>query len=468
MKKRLKNVPCLRKAIIYIKSLFPNQFIYTAKFYKWYNFLQESQWWSEHKLEEYQWHQLIQLLKHCYENVPYYHNMFRELNATPQDVRCFDDFHKLPFLTKDIVRNRLSEFIPRGAHTKHLSYVTTGGTTGTPLGFYKEKHYDSINRAFTFSLYRRFSFKPGDLLLRLRGEIIPNGRLWNYDPLANAWLFSSYLLSRETISDFVRKINSIRPPFLHVYPSSMWIFTKLVTEAGLQLTFTPRAILCESETLYPFQRKLFERTFKCTVANFLGQSEGVIRAGECEKRKILHIFPEYSYVELIDKNGHVISETGRTGEIVGTSFMNYVTPFIRYKTGDIAVHSNQRCSCGRNYPLLEGIEGRVQEFILAKDGSLVPHISWAHDMEWAGIEQVQFLQERQGKLTIKVVKKAPYDESDIKKYILDLYMPRFEGLCELDVIFVTHITRTKGGKYRFLIQKLPIEFQNRRKSQLRH
>ena len=62
------------------------------------------------------------------------------------------------------------------------------------------------------------------------------------------------------------------------------------------------------------------------------------------------------------------------GEIVGTGFNKFIFPFIRYKTGDTGVLTNKKCKCGRNYFLLKRIEGRLQEFIIAKTKRYIPLI----------------------------------------------------------------------------------------------
>ena len=74
------------------------------EFLKWYNFLQESQWWSREKLEEYQMQQLGKLLEHAYENVPYYRKIFDERGLKPKDVQGLDDLKQLPYLTKKNIK----------------------------------------------------------------------------------------------------------------------------------------------------------------------------------------------------------------------------------------------------------------------------------------------------------------------------------------------------------------------------
>ena len=110
--------------------------------------------------------------------------------------------------------------------------------------------------------------------------------------------------------------------------------------------------------------------------------------------------------------------------IVATGFNNYAMLFIKYKTGDIAVLSYHNCNCERNYPLLNKYSffKKIQEFLL-----------------------------------FRLLKKS-YSEKEISEHILKLFKERFEGLFKLKLNFVGYIPRTRSGKYRYLIQKLPIEF----------
>jgi len=103
------------------------------EFLKWYNFLQESQWWSKEKLEEYQIQQLSKLLNHAYKNVPYYRRVFDERGLKPKDIQDFKDLQKLPYLTKEIIQDNLPNLVARNYPRSKLRYATTGGSTGIPM-----------------------------------------------------------------------------------------------------------------------------------------------------------------------------------------------------------------------------------------------------------------------------------------------------------------------------------------------
>ena len=380
----------------------------------------------------------------------------------PRDIQDFNDLKRLPFLTKQIVQNNSKDLVAKNFPKSKLKYVTSGGSTGIPMGFYEEIGYaDARERAFIVIQWNRVGYRIGDKSVVLRGKIVKSaekGRYWQYDPVDKQLVLSSYHMISDNLPKYVEKIREFKPKFIQAYPSAITILARFMQEHNVEPFESIKAILCGSENLYDAQRKLLEDTFDSRVYSWHGHSEKVLLGSECEYSPNYHYFPEYGHLELIDEDGNEVTTEDELGEIVGTGFNNYAMPFIRYRTGDIAIYSKQTCSCGRNYLLLKRIEGRVQEFIVTKDGNLLPHIAWAHNMEWSEIEQIQFLQEERGELIIKVVKAVSYTDSEIKAYILGLYGPRFKGLCGLNVRFVDHIPRTKSGKYRFLIQKLPIEF----------
>jgi phenylacetate-CoA ligase len=444
----------------YFKSCLPIKLRYPKEFFDWYELLGKSQWWSADQMRDYQWNRLKELLIFSYNHTPYYNEVFNKLDATPEDFSGFDDFAKFPLLTKDIVRERLSDLKPRNFDKTKSYYYTTGGSTGEPLGFFKPNNIDTVESAFMFSQWARVGFKPGDLRMILRGEFLQDNRLWRYNPGQNAWVFSSYHLSSTYIDKLVAKLNRIKPKFLHVYPSSLWVLANLIKEHNLELTFSPKAILCGSENLSPKQRQLFEEIFHCRVYSWLGLAEKAILAGECEYSHRLHVFTEYSYVELISQQGDRITQAGTTGEIIGTCFENRVTPFIRYSTGDLASYASEECSCGRKYPLIEKVEGRIQEMIVLNNGKIVPLTALffgQHFSAFNTIKKMQVVQDEIGKILIRIIKSDNFSQDDHQEMIQTLQIATDNAL-NIQIEFVDDIPRTKTGKHKFLMQQLPVKF----------
>jgi len=162
---------------------------------------------------------------------------------------------------------------------------------------------------------------------------------------------------------------------------------------------------------------------------------------------------------LVKRDGKYVSKEGEIGEIVGTGFYNKIFPFIRYRTGDLGVLSIKKCSCGSNYPLLKKIIGRKQEFVVSKNGSILP-LSGIFSLVGKNSNNIilsQFYQEIEGELILKIIKGKKYsdfDEKKIKKAFYDLYSDEID----LVINYVSEIPQNSRGRYQFLIQKLSVNF----------
>ncbi len=465
LKKFAQHLPYpLKQPLRYIYGAIPPSIRYGKVFWETYNFLQESQWWSREKLEEYQMQQLSKLLSHAYENVPYYRKVFDERGLKPKDIQNFGDLRKLPYLTKEIIQKNLPNLVARNYPKSKLQYVTTGGSTGIPVGLYHERGIlDAKEWAFMLTQWNRVGFKIGDRCVVLRGTVVHSaskGNFWEYDPASKNLILSSYHIADETLPNYIARIREFKPRFIQAYPSAITILARFMRENDVKPFPTVKAILCGSENLYSWQRELLEEVFRCRVYSWYGHSEQAALAGECEKNTYYHIFPEYGFVELIDDNGKPVTEDGKMGEIVATGLNNFACPLIRYRTMDLAVPSNAKCKCGRNYPLLTKVEGRLQDLVVTKDKRLITLtalIFAQHFKAFSKVTEMQLVQEKEGEVTVKIVKTSQYSTDDEKEILSTMRGAVSTGL-DVNFDYVDHIPRTRSGKYRFLIQKLPVEF----------
>ena len=459
-----KSPPWIKKPIKFVYGLIPYEKRLGKVFWDTYNFLQESQWWSKEKLEEYQMQQLEKLLKHSYENVRYYKKVFDERGLEPKDIQDFDDLKKLPYLTKDDVGKNLKDLIAQNIPKKDMQYVTTGGSTGIPMGFYQDKNTaGSIEWAFMLTQWKRVGFKIGDRCVVLRGNVVQSaskGKYWEHDLANKNLILSSYHMIDKTLSDYIAKIREFRPDFIQAYPSAITILARFIKEHNIKNFPGIKAILCGSENLYQWQRHLLEEVFQCRVYSWYGHTEKCCLAGECEKSNYYHIFPEYGYTELIGEDGNPADKENKLGEIIATAFNNYVCPFIRYRTQDFAILSNEKCGCGRNYKLFKKIEGRLQDFIVANDGSLITLtalIFAQHFKAFGKIKNMQLYQDRIGEVEVKIISTNDFLKEDSNEIIKKMESA-VSGKIKVAVKIVDKIQRTQSGKYKFLIQKLPINF----------
>jgi len=426
-----------------------------------YSFLKKSQWWSREELEAYQLQQLKQLVHHAYENVPYYQRVFDERNLKPEDIQSLSDLQKLPFLTKDIVRENLEDLKAQNYPEEAFEYVTTGGSTGIPLGFYYESGVSRAKEwAFMKTQWDRVGYHFHDKCVILRGNVINSSdteKYWEKSFFGRWLVLSSYHLTQENVSNYISEIKKFGPKYIQAYPSTIIILAKHMQENQIKPIQTLKAILCGSENIYPWQRELVEKMFQCRVYSWYGNSEQVVLAGECEYNQEYHIFPEYSIFELIRNDGTPIHHNHEIGEVVGTGLNNYIFPLIRYRTMDHAtLNSKDKCKCGRNYFRLDKVVGRQHEYIVTERGNLIAMTAInMHSDIFDNVHQFQFYQEKKGEVFLHLVKKYTYTDHDSQNILQALHHKMGDEV-RVELKFVDEIPRTKSGKYRFLIQEISI------------
>jgi phenylacetate-CoA ligase len=331
------------------------------------------------------------------------------------------------------------------------------------MAFYRERyHTNAVEFAFMTTQWERVGYRLDDRCAVLRGATVngvDRGRAWEFRPDTHSLFLSSYHLSDRNMALYVRLLHKYRPKFIRAYPSALELLAKFMLAEGFLPPAGVEAILCGSEPLYPSQRSLFADVFQCRVFSWYGHSEYAVLAGECECSQAYHVFPEYGYCELIDDEGRPVVEEGGRGELVATSFHNYAFPFIRYRTGDIAVWTNRRCDCGRECQLLEKVEGRRQEYIVTKDGrwvTLTALVFAQHFEAFAHIRKMQLEQSRPGRVALRIVRGPGFCDADAAE-VVNRMVAAVEGELDVETTFVEAIPPTRGGTHRLLIQHLPLQ-----------
>jgi phenylacetate-CoA ligase len=440
------------------------------EFQRVYHWLQKTQWWSQDQLEDYQLEQLQALIRHAYENVPYYRRVFDGHGLKPKDIATLDDLHKIPILTKDDVRENHEDFVARNIDRDRLRFWTTGGSSGTPLGVYHDKYTGQLYEcAYRYRQWRWAGYRFWDRKAWLcRDEMKRITRAgtracWDYNTHENELVLAARDMTENNMQVFVDKIREFEPRFLLGIPSALENLARFMKRNSIDDIEIRGAVFCWSETLYPWQRELIESQFQSRIFSEYGMSEHAADAVECERHEGYHVSMEYGILELVDKNNEPITEPGVLGKVVGTGLLQYVMPFIRYATDDLAVYAKGECSCGRQLTLIEDFKGRSREFFVSKAGRLIPvQLVWTgRDPVWAKIRELSFLQEREGEIVARVIKAPQFSESEIERKLLEeIYRVLGEKEFHVEIAFVNRLPLTKRtGKLKFLDQRLPIGFE---------
>ena len=423
----------------------------------WIDFLKKSERWNASRIRKYQLKELKRVVSHAYENSAGYRALFDKAGIKPNMIKSLDDIRRLPFVSKEILRDNVDLY---RTPSKNADYVTTGGSTGIPFGFYRDKGAFAKELASKAFQYYRMGWKEGCRQMLLRGLTIPSKSHMRLYPAFGELRCSSYHLTPDSMEAYRKRAWKYKPDFLKCYPSSGYIFAQFLKENGK--TFPPiKGVLCASENLYDFQKKAMVDAFKCRIFSHYGHYEMAVLAGFCEHKDTLHVLPQYGYAELLDKKGNPVTKPGEIGEIVGTSFINNATPFIRYKTRDMAVFKSFGCpSCGRPYQIWERVEGRLQEFIVTSTERLISMTAVnMHDDIFDTIKQFQFFQEKKGHVIFNFIPKESFKDGD-RESIRKRLQAKLGDDITITMRQVNDIPPTKRGKHRFLIQKLDLKYGN--------
>jgi len=163
-------------------------------------------------------------------------------------------------------------------------------------------------------------------------------------------------------------------------------------------------------------------------------------------------------IEFLDDDGEPVAN-GEVGEIVTTGLFNYAMPMIRYKLGDFGIPVEDRCSCGRSWPLIKNIEGRTQDTLILSNGKKVlPHMLFARinrelENNLFCVSQFQIVQEKRNKLIIKIVKGKKYHKKVLQKIIHNLrgFLNRLDEEISIEIDFVEKIMPNRSGKFHKII-----------------
>jgi phenylacetate-CoA ligase len=428
---------------------------------KTYNFLKKSQWWTEKTILKYQLKKLRQLIKYSYENVPYYKGLFDKNGIKPEEITDLSNFKKIPFLTKDIIRQNKDELKSQSYPEYRFQYTVTSGSTGKPVGLYVDKiNYYVDSFAFQKLKLERAGCNIFDKNIDIRGVVsidsADKGKFWKNSIFGRSMSLSPYHINDDNIPKYIEKIRKFKPKYILSYPSIITEIARYMKKNNIKPISSLKVVFCTAEILYDWQKKLFTDVFRCRIFETYGLSENSALASYCEKSNLFHFFPEYGIVELIDKNSKDVTREDERGEIIVTGFRNDLFPFIRYKTGDTGVYTNQKCTCLRSCFLLKNIEGKWQQkSIFSKDNTPISFTSLDIDFKiFDKVKQFQFYQKEKGILILRILKKNDYTEEDTELILKEFYRLLKDNF-RLKIEYVDNFNKTLTGKHSYLIQELP-------------
>ncbi|HEY5254127.1 MAG TPA: hypothetical protein VIJ53_05725 [Acidobacteriaceae bacterium] len=404
---------------------------------------------------------LQRILTHAYNTVPFYRRQFDTAGFRPSDARV-DRPLPLPILKRDDLRDAGDTLLSNAYQLDDLRRAGSSGTTSTPIQFYRDIEALRNKTAIQWQLNSWSGYNPGDSVLMLWGAhrdlaMQPSWRWRLYEErLMRCIPAPSGIINDEILERFRERYEARRPSVLYAYSTVLGAFAAYMQKHGMK--HRPTTVIATAEVMNDENRKLAENVFGVPVTMHYGSREVGMIASECPQHQGLHFHPWSSYVEF-DPIGD--TPDGPAYRLLITDLLNYGQPFIRYDTGDCVTLGSQQCACGRPFPLVSKILGRVCEGIILPDGGIIPGITLGTQMAQMGhtfrsIAQVQFVQKSLGHIHLRYAVKG---NETSKQSELSSICTAIDALMNQPMNWsleqVTDIPRERSGKIRLCVSELP-------------
>lgn len=317
---------------------------------------------------------LIKMVHHCYEHVPFYREKFDEIGLSPDDIKSIDDIQKLPFTTKQDLRDHYPFGLFAVPKDQLVRIHASSGTTGkqTVVGYTQHDidvwaegaaralvaaggtEHDSVHVSYGYGLFT------GGLGLHYGAEKLG----------ATAIPVSSGNTDRQIqiLQDFGSDIICCTPSY------AMYIGESVGKKGIDPKTLKVRAGIFGAEPWSENMRKQIEKSLAINAYDIYGLSEiaGPGVSYECRCKNGLHVCEDYFYPEIIDPETLQPLPDGEYGELVFTCIGKEALPLVRYRTRDICSLTHEVCECGRTLVRMSKPRGRTDDMLIIRGVNVFP------------------------------------------------------------------------------------------------
>ncbi len=328
---------------------------------------------SKEQIREWQNERLVKQVKHVYDNVPYYRKMMEEKGITPDDIQSVDDLHKLPFLTKDDLR----EAYPYGLAAKPISECvriqSTSGTTGRRVvAFYTQHDIDLWEDCCARAIMAAGGTNE-DVVHVSYGYGLFTGGAGLHGGSHKVGCLTLPMSSGNTDRQ-IQFMTDLGSTILCCTPSYAAYLAESIHERGLQDQIKLKAGIFGAEAWTQEMRRDIEQKLGIRAYDIYGLTEisGPGVSFECSAQGGMHINEDHFIAEIIDPATGEVLPDGEKGELVFTCITKEAFPLLRYRTRDICVLNREKCSCGRTHVRMSKPMGRSDDMLIIKGVNVFP------------------------------------------------------------------------------------------------
>jgi phenylacetate-CoA ligase len=316
---------------------------------------------------------LVAQVKHVYENVPYYRKKMEEKGVTPDDIHSIDDLHKLPFITKDDLRDAYPYGLLAVPLKDCVRIQSTSGTTGRRVvAFYTQDDIDLWDECCARAIVAAGGTKDDVVHVCYGYGLFTGGPGLNGGSHKVGSL--TLPMSSGNTDRQIQFMVDLESTILCCTPSYAAYLGESIVEKGLRDKIKLKAGIFGAEAWTEEMRHDIEQTLGIKAYDIYGLTEisGPGVSFECSEQTGMHINEDHFIAEIINPETGEVLPDGEKGELVFTSITKKAFPLIRYRTKDICVLSRKKCSCGRTHVKMSKPLGRVDDMMVIKGVNVFP------------------------------------------------------------------------------------------------
>ncbi len=308
-------------------------------------------------------------------NVPFYRERFKSLGIRPEHINGPEDLKKLPFTTREHLRENYPYGMLAIPREKVIRLHTSSGTTGKPKAiFYSRRDIDIstelIARCFTMTETTKYDIFQNMMTYGLfTGALIMHYGAEKVGALVIP-------ISAGNTERQIAYMKDFQTTVVHLTPSYALYMADVLTRLGIEPKrelYLKRAYV-GAEPYSEETREKIEEFFSIDVYNSYGLSEmgGPGVAFECKEKNGMHIWEDCFLIEIIDPDTGEVLPEGSEGELIITTLAREAMPLIRYRTMDITSIITEKCPCGRTHRRIRRIKGRADDMFIVRGVNIFP------------------------------------------------------------------------------------------------
>ena len=329
---------------------------------------------SRPEIEALQLHRLQQTVQHCMQS-PFYRERFKQCGLHPEDIRTLDDLRRIPFTTKQDLRDTYPFGIASVPLEKCVRLHSSSGTTGNPtVILHTQADLDAWAEALARCLWM-VGLRPSDVFQNSSGYGMFTGGLGFQYAAERVGMLTVPAAAGNTKRQ-IKFITDFGTTALHAIPSYAARLYEVMKAEGIdpRRDTRLRVLAIGAEPHSEEQRRRIEEMLGVKAYNSFGMSEmcGPGVAFECTEQNGMHIWEDYYIVEIVDPDTLEPLPDGEVGELVLTTLRREAMPLLRYRTRDLTRIIPGTCPCGRQHKRLDRMKGRSDDMIILKGVNIFP------------------------------------------------------------------------------------------------